>query len=142
MQASAHGAKSVGGRTIGIVTEALGTRKPNGWIDETVLTKTLVDRLMQLISRGEAYVVLKGGTGTLLELAAVWEFMNKGLVREKPIVVVGDFWNNVIGTLQEELAWEGLENCTRYVTVVESAAECAAYISSRLNEGIHVGQKT
>ena len=138
MQASARGAKNAGGKTIGVLTEALAMRKPNEWIDERVTTKTLVERMIELISRGEAYVILKGGTGTLLELAAVWEFMNKSMIREKPIVVVGDFWNDVIGTLREELAWEGLDNCTRYVTIVSTPAKCAALIKQRLTEDIHV----
>lgn len=138
MQASARGAKNAGGRTIGVITEALGTRKPNEWIDKIISTKTLIDRMMELISRGEAYVILKGGTGTLLELAAVWEFMNKSLTREKPIVVVGGFWNGVIGTLKEELAWEGLDKCTKYVTIVDSPAKCAAFIKQRLGEDVYV----
>jgi hypothetical protein len=138
MQASARGAKNAGGKTIGVITEALGMTKPNEWIDEAITTKTLVDRMMELISRGEAYVILKGGTGTLLELAAVWEFMNKSLMRDRPIVVVGGFWNRVIDTLREELAWEGLDNCTKYVTIVDSPATCASYIKRKLSEEVYV----
>ena len=138
MRASARGAKNAGGRTIGVITEALGPRKPNEWIDEIVFTKTLIDRMTELISRGGAYVILKGGTGTLLELAAVWEFMNKGLMPEKPIVVVGGFWEGVIDTLKEELAWEGLDKCTKYVMNVDSAAKCAALIKQKLSEDVYV----
>jgi uncharacterized protein (TIGR00725 family) len=132
MEGSARGAKDAGGKTIGIVADIF-PRKPNQWIDTAVTTKTLVDRMMALIARGEAFVVLKGGTGTLLELAAVWEFMNKGIAGERPIVVVGDFWNGVINTLKSELSWEGLDKCTKYVTQVESAAACASIIKQQLN---------
>ena len=131
MEASARGAKDAGGRTIGIIADIF-PRQPNPWIDKAVTTKTLVDRMMALIARGEAFVVLKGGTGTLLELAAVWEFMNKGIVNQRPIVVVGDFWNGVINTLKTELSWEGLEDCTKYVTLVKSPAACASFIRHQL----------
>jgi predicted Rossmann-fold nucleotide-binding protein len=74
----------------------------------------------------------------LLELAAVWELMNKGLMKNRPIVVVGRFWNNVVQTLQEELAWEGLDQCTKYVTMVDSPSEGAQFIKHKLNRNINV----
>jgi predicted Rossmann-fold nucleotide-binding protein len=78
--------------------------------------------------------VLKGGTGTLLELAAVWEFINKGLLKEKPIVIVGDFWNGVIETLRKELLWEGAGDCTKYIHRTSSPEECALLLKEQLRE--------
>jgi uncharacterized protein (TIGR00725 family) len=132
MEATARGAKDAGGKTIGIIAEVFESKKANKWIDTTVAAKTLIDRMMELISRGDAYIVLKGGTGTLLEFAAVWEFKNKTLMSKKPIVLVGDFWAGVVDTLKEELAWEGLEQCTKYVEVVDSAADAVQMITNRL----------
>lgn len=131
MEASSRGAKNVGGHTIGIVTDYF-SRKPNEWVDTAVTMKTMVDRMLELVNRGNAYVILKGGTGTLLELAAVWEFMNKGIIQEKPIVVVGNFWDGVVNTLKEELAWEGLADCTRFVSVARNPGECAELIRRTL----------
>jgi uncharacterized protein (TIGR00725 family) len=119
MEASARGAKEAGGRTIGIITSAF-PQKANTWIDTVVEKESLVDRMLALIGMGNAYAVLKGGTGTLLELAAVWEFMNKQLLSTAPIVIVGRFWDGVVTTLRNELAWEGRADCTRYVQVVDS----------------------
>lgn len=133
MEASARGAKEGGGRTIGILADVFATRKANPWIDTTVTVSTLIDRMMALISRGDAYVVLKGGTGTLLEFAAVWEFMNKAMMKEKPIVLVGHFWETVVDTLKEELAWEGLDRCTRYVEIVGDATDVARVLRSKLD---------
>ena len=46
---------------------------------------------------GDAYVALPGGTGTLLEVADVWEHKNKGFANaDKPIVLVGDFWKPLV----------------------------------------------
>jgi uncharacterized protein (TIGR00725 family) len=131
MEASARGAKEAGGTTLGIVADSFAPRKPNDWIDAAVSKTSLIDRMMELIARGDAYVVLKGGTGTLLELAAVWELMNKTLLSERPIVLVGDFWSGVVKTLNDELAWEGLEKCTKYVFTAGNPAEAARFIRSR-----------
>jgi uncharacterized protein (TIGR00730 family) len=137
MEASARGAQEAQAstttqppRTIGVITRDVGGRTANQWIDKVVIVDTMFDRLLKLISLGDAYVVLKGGTGTLLELAAVWELMGKGSLQEKPIIVVGPFWNSVVTTLREELTWEGLVKCATYVTVVNSPNECAALLRS------------
>ena len=124
MEASARGAKEAGGQTIGITTGFFPGATANQWIDEAVCVPTLHERLLKLIERGDGYVVLKGGTGTLLELAASWEYMNKGVIKQKPIVVVGSFWDGIVDTLKQELGWEGLETCIRFVSVVATPADC------------------
>jgi hypothetical protein len=141
MEASARGAKEApsspvepGRRTIGVIASAFAGRSANRWIDRVIVVDSMVDRLLKLISLGDAYVVLKGGTGTLLEFAAVWEFMNKRVMQEKPIVIVGPFWDGVVKTLRDELAWEGLTECTKYVTVTATPAECARVLRSRFSD--------
>ncbi len=71
MEASARGASEAGGKTIGVVCERFGTTA-NPFLEETIVTSTHSERLHKLIELGDAYVVLKGSTGTLLELALVW----------------------------------------------------------------------
>jgi uncharacterized protein (TIGR00730 family) len=122
MEASARGAKEAGGETLGIVCSFFSTQT-NRWIDKKIVVPTLMDRLQRLIDTGDAYVILKGGTGTLLEFAAVWELINKKAMNEKPIVVFGESWNTVIETLNSELTFEGKDWCTDYVKVAQSTDE-------------------
>lgn len=131
MEASARGAKESGGRTIGVVSEFFST-ETNRWIDKKIVVKSLVDRLMELVSLGEGFVVLRGGTGTLLELASVWEFMNKSVIEEKPIVILGDFWKGVVETLNRELVFEGRDSCTKYVFAAASPDELGAILRQRI----------
>ena len=131
MAASSRGAKAAGGRTIGVVSEFFSI-ETNAWVDKKIVVKSLVDRLMELISLADGYVVLKGGTGTLLEFASVWEFMNKSVIEEKPVIVLGDFWNGVIETLNRELVFEGKEVCTKYISVASSAEEFAGMLKAKL----------
>jgi len=131
MEASARGAKESGGNTVGVVTSFFNS-KANRWIDTTIVAETLTDRLMKLIDLGDGYLVLKGGTGTLLEFAAVWEFMNKSVMNEKPIIVIGDFWRGVIETLNAELVFEGKGSCTQYVTIVSTAKHAVEELNKKL----------
>ena len=93
MEASARGAKSAGGKTIGVPCRIFSPQC-NEYIDSVILTDSLVDRIQKLIELGTAgFVVLRGATGTLAELAWVWELTCKGFMQgKKPIVCIGEFW--------------------------------------------------
>jgi uncharacterized protein (TIGR00730 family) len=131
MEASARGAREAGGSTIG-VTVSSWQRNPNPWIQQEIKLPSLLDRLMKLIHLGDAYVVLPGGTGTLLEFASVLELMNKDLVGRKPIVLVGDFWKEVVEVLSRESTIEGQNNVIRLIHTVSDPAILVRYLSSAL----------
>jgi len=96
MEAAARGAKQAGGKTIGVTCKVFSRSGPNAYIDREEVTSTLMQRLQRLIDLGDAYVILPGGTGTLVELAIVWELLNKHLLPAKPAVVFGDHWLPVL----------------------------------------------
>ena len=100
MEAVSRGAKETGGKTYGVTAEFF-QRSANAWIDEEFRVKTWHERLFELIRLGDGFVACKGGTGTLVELAVVWEMLNKAVMREKPFVVLGDFWNPIIERVRE-----------------------------------------
>jgi len=106
MEAAARGAREAGGHTIGVTCE-IWPGKANPWIVEEVRTKSFSERLMTLLERGDAYIVLPGGTGTLAELALAWEMMNKASLSKtvggtKPLLVMSPYWQPVIACLEQE----------------------------------------
>lgn len=106
MEASARGARECGGHTIGVTCD-VWTSTANRWIAEEVRTATFMERLLTLIERGDSYIVLPGGTGTLAELALVWEMMNKSALCRavggpKPLLVMTPYWRPVIDCLKQE----------------------------------------
>ena len=113
MLASAKGAVEAGGETIGVTCSAF-TGTPNEYINREIVTDSLEERLGTLIKSGQGYVVLPGGTGTLLELAKVWELKNKGFINNgKPIILIGDFWQPLIDMIAQNDIASG-----QYVNVV------------------------
>lgn len=98
MEACCKGAKSVNGKTIGITVESWETI-PNQYLDENVKMPNLIERLMELLTLADGYVVLKGGSGTLVEFSVALELMNKGLMKEKPLIFFTDFWEGLIHKL-------------------------------------------
>lgn len=100
MLASAKGAAVAGGHVIGVTCKAFKRGKANAYVSEEIPTETLNERLAKLVELGDGFLVLPGGTGTLLELAEVWEHKNKGFPRaDKPIILVGVFWQPLLGMM-------------------------------------------
>ncbi|HTP13260.1 MAG TPA: LOG family protein [Bacteroidota bacterium] len=131
MEAAAKGARSSGGTTIG-VTVADWPRKANEWIQEEIRAADLAERIQRLIGLGNAYVVLRGGTGTLLELAYVLELINKDIIPRKPIVLLGDTWNGVMESLRQEPVSGRQKDVTELVHTVQSPSDVAAYLRKTL----------
>jgi uncharacterized protein (TIGR00725 family) len=100
MEAVSRGAKEAGGKTYGVTAEFF-SRKANEWIDVEVRKKTWGERLFGLIEMGDGFVACKGGTGTLVELAVVWEMLNKSVIEAKPCVVFGEFWQPILERVRE-----------------------------------------
>ncbi len=97
MLAAAKGAAQAGGKTIGVTCSAFKRSTANEYISREIVANSLDERLDSLIKLGQGYVVLPGGTGTLLELAKVWELKNKGFLETgKPIILVGRFWEMLV----------------------------------------------
>ena len=132
MEASARGAREAGGRTIGVVCERFGP-VANRFTDRTIVCGTLMERLTKLIALGDAYIVFPGSTGTLLELAAVWEMENKSIISTRPLLLIGSFWNDVVRTLDAERSFEGNDPATSYITIVPDPISCLPILSNSLN---------
>ncbi|HJY64993.1 MAG TPA: LOG family protein [Ignavibacteria bacterium] len=99
MEAISKGAKSSGGKTVGITVRGWNA-KPNDFIDEEVKMPNLMERIVELIGIADCYIIFKGGTGTLVEISTALELMNKKVIPEKPLIFYTDFWMNVIETLK------------------------------------------
>ena len=100
MEAVSRGAKEAGGKTYGVTAEFF-RRRANEWVDVEVRKKTWEERLFELVRLGDGFVACKGGTGTLVELAVVWEMLNKSVMSAKPFAVLGDFWQPILDRVRE-----------------------------------------
>ena len=100
MEAVSKGAREGGALVIGVTTavfEREGKRSgPNPYVSKVIRYETLSERLYHLISKCDAAVALSGGIGTFSEVAFTWSLLQTGGIAEKPLVLVGEFWKNVL----------------------------------------------
>ena len=116
MLAAAEGASQLGGEIIGVTCSAFKNSQANKYITREIVTNSLDERLDTLIKLGQGYVVLPGGTGTLLELAKVWELKNKGFLKpDRPIILVGEFWRPLISLITTDDA-----NASKHIQIVDN----------------------
>ena len=101
MEAVSRGAKEAGGKTYGVTAEFFKTAKLNQWVDVEIRKQTWEERLFELIRMAQGFVACKGGTGTLVELAVVWEMLNKSVMTGKPFAVLGNFWAPILDRVRE-----------------------------------------
>jgi hypothetical protein len=128
MQASAKGAAEAGGTVIGVTCSAFKSSVANEYVTRTIVTGSLNERLDTLVKLGRAYVVLPGGTGTLLELAMVWELKNKGFLDAgKPIVLAGEFWRPLVDLMAGDDP-----ACVKAVTFAETPDEVVRLVREGL----------
>ncbi len=102
MLASARGAAQAGAQVFGVTCKAFRRGKANPYVSTELSTDNLDQRLKKLVEIGHGYLVLPGGTGTLLELAYVWEHKHKRFeTANKPIVVMRDFWQPLVVMMEQ-----------------------------------------
>ena len=131
MEAVSKGAVKEGSNVTGVTVEGW-KNKGNSFLTKEIKCNSLFERINKLIEIGDAYVILQGGTGTLLELAAVWELANKGAMDHKPIACHSSMWQGIISIMNIQMKKEG--RSTELVKTFENAEEIVDYLSEHLDK--------
>ena len=134
MEGVSRGAREAGGRVLA-VTSSFFRSRANRWVEEETPMPTWQERLFELVRVGDGYVACKGGTGTLVELAVVWEMLNKKAMELRPFVVLGDFWQPILERVREverghTSRWG--ESSDPLVHQSATPADAARFLASRL----------
>jgi uncharacterized protein (TIGR00725 family) len=114
MKAATDGAESVNGKTIAVYWQPKlasyfeGINLANV-TDEHETCSNYLQRTLGLIEKGDVYVVCKGGTGTISELGMVWALAKLYYGCHKPVILYGDFWDELIESFQKTLILDEIE---------------------------------
>ncbi len=137
MRAVSEGAKAVGGKVIGVtfypkdITNYEG-RDPENPMDEEIETKNYLERTMKLLELGDAYVIFRGGTGTISEFGMAWGMARLYFGHHKPLILFGEFWNEIIEDFKKNMRIRPED--LKVYKVVETPLE--AYKAIKMFEGI------
>jgi uncharacterized protein (TIGR00730 family) len=109
MRASTEGAKSVGGKVVGVtyypkvLHSHFEGRDPQNAFDEEVVTSDYFERTKQLLILSDIHIVFRGGTGTISEFGMAWASSRIRAGQERPIILFGGFWKTLIENFKENM---------------------------------------
>jgi len=102
MRASTEGAKSVGGKVVGVTYypeiphSHFEGRDPQNNFDEEIVTSDYFERTKKLLILSDIHIVFRGGTGTISEFGMTWAASRIRAGQERPIILFGEFWKTLI----------------------------------------------
>jgi len=143
MRAVSEGAKAAKGTAVGVtfypkdITNFEGRDKENP-IDIEVKTKNYLERTLKLLEMGDAYVVFRGGTGTISEFGMAWGLARLYFGHHKPLLLYGEFWNNVIKSFVDNMRIRPEElKVYKVVSTPEEAYQAILHLEGVLAENNH-----
>ncbi|RJP66358.1 MAG: TIGR00730 family Rossman fold protein [Candidatus Abyssobacteria bacterium SURF_17] len=104
MEASARGASEAGGAAIGLTLALLSARETaNPFVTQEIRNPTLFERMANFVGLADAFVVLRGGVGTLAEFSTIWNLVQTGGLDRKPFIFVGRCWPKIMENLRQNM---------------------------------------
>jgi uncharacterized protein (TIGR00730 family) len=97
MQAANEGAKIAGApESIGIRVELPFEQHANPFVDQSFEHGTFFTRLQHFAIASDAFVVVPGGIGTVLETLMIWQLLQVRHMKGVPLVLVGKMWKGLV----------------------------------------------
>ena len=107
MQAANEGAAAADAqerhRSVGIRVDLPFEQEVNPFVREAFEHKTFFTRLHHFVLTSDAFVVVPGGIGTVLELMMIWQLLQVKHVGNAPLIVVGKMWEDLVAWANEHL---------------------------------------
>src|SRR6478672_5966321 len=100
MQAANEGAYSVDPvglhRSVGINIELPFEQQVNPFVSQAYRHRTFFSRLHHFMIASDAFVVVPGGIGSLLELSLAWQLLQVRKLYNTPLILVGKMWTELV----------------------------------------------
>ncbi|HKB35391.1 MAG TPA: LOG family protein [Gemmataceae bacterium] len=91
-------------RSVGIRVELPFEQEVNPFVEQAFEHRTFFTRLHQFVLMSDAFVVVPGGIGTVLELMMVWQLLQVRHVQDAPLILVGKMWAELVDWARTHLA--------------------------------------
>ncbi len=113
MQAANEGAASVDPkareRSVGIRVELPFEQHINPFVGQAYQHRTFFSRLHHFMIVSDAFVVVPGGVGTMLEMSLAWQLLQVRQLYATPLILIGKMWAELIEWGRRSMLEEGNE---------------------------------
>jgi uncharacterized protein (TIGR00730 family) len=135
MQAANEGAHSIEKamhRSVGIRVELPFEQQVNPFVGQAYEHRTFFSRLHHFMIISDAFVVVPGGIGTLLELSLAWQLLQVSKLYNTPLILVGKMWGELVEWGRRSMLEKGNELASeidfKIPHCVKTMDECIALI--------------
>ena len=130
-------------KSFGLHIELPFEYKPNPYIDRLSSHRTFFSRLHHFVRLSHAYIVLPGGIGTSLETFMIWQLLQVGYIKDRPLILLGDMWKGLIEWVQGEMVprqYVAKEDLTyvRAVSSIEEALKIVKAVKDKFERSMEV----
>lgn len=133
-------------RSFGLPIELPREEEPNPFVEKLYRHRTFFSRLHHFVRLSSAFIVVRGGIGTLLETAMIWQLCQVKHVQDVPLILIGDMWTELVAWAKEHMLSDGLElaapedlEIPYSVANVDEACELIAERVARFRESAAAG---
>jgi uncharacterized protein (TIGR00730 family) len=97
MQAANEGARAAGSsHSVGIRVDLPFEQSVNPFVEQAFEHETFFTRLHHFVIASDAFVVVPGGIGTVLETLMIWQLLQVDHITDVPLILVGKMWRGLI----------------------------------------------
>lgn len=96
-------------RSVGIRVDLPFEQELNPFVGQAYQHATFFSRLHHFMIVSDAFIVVPGGIGTLLELSLVWQLLQVRKLYNTPLILVGKMWAELVDWGRDAMLEEGNE---------------------------------
>lgn len=95
-EGAAAGSKGAENASVGIRVDLPFEQEVNAFVQQAYEHETFFTRLHHFVLASDAFVVVPGGIGTLLEAAMIWQLLQVRHIQDAPLIFVGKMWSELV----------------------------------------------
>ena len=106
MEAANEGAAQAGldpEKSVGIRVHLPFEQDINPFVQQAYAHRTFFSRLHHFVLVSDAFVVVPGGIGTVLELSMIWQLLQVRNLEHAPLILVGRMWADLVAWARQYL---------------------------------------
>jgi len=114
MDAATKGAEAANGETIAVTffpKDATGFegRYVGNIVDIEIKTTNYIERMFKLLEHCDAFIIFRGGSGTISEFGTAWVLAKLYYGHHKPFILYGKFWRPIVKAIKKGMNIDEIE---------------------------------
>jgi predicted Rossmann-fold nucleotide-binding protein len=94
---------------VGIRVDLPFEQDVNPFVERAFTHETFFTRLHHFVLVSDAYVVVPGGIGTVLEAMMIWQLLQVRHLHDTPLIFVGPMWSGLVEWVKGSMLRPGFE---------------------------------